>query len=212
MMMITLAIGAVVFEAANKATWLTGGDNGLEGVSFDPVLGLFPWNVYGQTSYLYVLAWLFLLFVLMRRVVGSPFGVALQGVRENPGRMRLIGSPVVGQLVRAYMLGAFFAGVAGALSTETTNFVGLDVVAIDLSVNVLIMVVLGGVGSLYGGLIGAPIYMGVKEFVASMNPYNWMFFIGLMLVIVVRFGRGGIMGAADQGLRLIRRRAEAPPP
>ncbi len=210
MMMMTLAVGAVAYEAANKATWLTGGDNGLGDIAFDPVLGLFDWSVFGQTSYIYVLAWLFASFVLLRLVVNSPFGLALRGVRDNPLRMRLIGSPVVSQLVTAYALGAFIAGIAGALSTETTGFVGLDVIAVDLSINVLVMVVLGGVGTLYGGLVGAPVYMFVKEFAATLNPYNWMFFIGLMLVLVVLFGRGGILGALGR-LRGGRPRALARP-
>ena len=167
LIMVTLAIGAILFEAANKAGWLTGGDDGLRGFDFDPLLGVFQWTIYGYTAYLYSLAWLFLLFVLARRVVGSPFGVALQGIRENQVRMRLIGSPVVGHLVRAYVLSAFMAGIAGAIYAQTNQFVSLEVLSTDRSVDVVVMLVLGGIGQLYGGLIGAPVYVLVKHFAAQ---------------------------------------------
>ncbi|MBX6328546.1 MAG: branched-chain amino acid ABC transporter permease [Pseudolabrys sp.] len=194
LIMVTMAVSAILFEAANKASWLTGGDDGLRDFSFLPVFGLFPWSVYGQTSYLYALGWLALLFVLVRRVVSSPFGVALQGIRENRARMRLIGSPVIGHLVRAYTLSAFMAGIAGAVHAQTNKFVSLEVLGIDTSVDVVVMLVLGGIGRLYGALIGAPIYILVKHFAAEWNPYHWMFIIGALLIVAVRFGYGGLLG------------------
>jgi branched-chain amino acid transport system permease protein len=194
LIMVTMAIGAILYEAANKASWLTGGDDGLRGLEFSPLLGLFQWTIYGYTAYIYSLAWLFILFVLTRRVVGSPFGVALQGIRENRARMRLIGSPVVGHLVRAYVLSAFMAGIAGAVYAQTNQFVSLEVLSTDTSVDVVVMLVLGGIAQLYGGLIGAPVYVLVKHFAAQWNPYNWMFIIGALLIAAVRFGRGGLLG------------------
>lgn len=193
LIMVTMAIGAILYEAANKAIWLTGGDDGLRGFDFAPLLGLFRWSIYGYTAYLYALAWLFVMFLLTRRVVGSPFGVALQGIRENRARMRLIGSPVVGHLVRAYVLSAFMAGIAGAVYAQTNQFVSLEVLSIDTSVDVVVMLVLGGIGQLYGGLIGAPVYVLVKHFAAQWNPYNWMFIIGVLLIVAVRFGQGGLL-------------------
>ena len=151
LIMVTMAIGAILYEAANKAIWLTGGDDGLRGFDFAPLLGLFRWSIYGYTAYLYALAWLFVMFLLTRRVVGSPFGVALQGIRENRARMRLIGSPVVGHLVRAYVLSAFMAGIAGAVYAQTNQFVSLEVLSIDTSVDVVVMLVLGGIGQLVRG-------------------------------------------------------------
>ena len=194
LIMVTMAIGAILYEAANKASWLTGGDDGLRGFEFAPLLGIFRWSVYGYTAYLYSLGWLFVLFLLTRRVVGSPFGVALQGIRENRARMRLIGAPVVGHLVRAYVLSAFIAGIAGAIYAQINQFVSLEVLSIDTSVDVVVMLVLGGIGQLYGGLIGAPVYVLVKHFAAQWNPYNWMFIIGALLIVAVRFGRGGLLG------------------
>jgi branched-chain amino acid transport system permease protein len=197
LIMATLALGMILFEAANSATWLTGGDDGLQNIDFDPVLGLFEWSVYGTTSYLYCLAWLFVCFAAARRLVGSPFGIAVQGIRENRGRMALIGTPVLGALVRLYVFSAFVAGIAGALLAETTNFVGLEVLHLDTSVDALVMLVLGGVGRLYGGLIGAPVYMVLRHFSAEWNPYHWMFVIGGFLVFAVRVAPGGISGLLD---------------
>jgi branched-chain amino acid transport system permease protein len=194
LIMVTLGIGAIFFEAANKATWLTGGDDGLSGIDLAPLFGWFRWSLFGDTGYLYVLGWLAFLFYLTRRVVASPFGVALQGIRENSERMRLIGSPVLRHLVVGYVISAFAAGIAGALWTQTNAFVGLGVFSLDTAIDGLVMLVLGGIGGLYGGLIGAPVYMLVKHFSQQWNPFYWMFLIGGLLIVVVRFGRGGLLG------------------
>jgi branched-chain amino acid transport system permease protein len=194
LLMVTLALGALVFEAAHKATRITGGDDGLAGIQFAPVLGLFDWGLGGATAYLYVLAWLALFFVLVKRIAASPFGVVLQGVRENAARMRLIGNPVTRQLTAVYAVSSGIAGAAGALFTEANAFVGLGVVAIDTSVDVLVMLVLGGVGGLHGALLGAPLYMLLKHFTQQWNPFYWMLIIGALLVAVVLLGRGGMLG------------------
>jgi branched-chain amino acid transport system permease protein len=194
--MVTLGIGAVVYEAANKAVWLTGGDNGLPGVTLDPLLGIFRWSVFGQTSYLYVLGWLLILFYVVRRIVGSPFGMALRGIRENPRRMRLVGAPVLRHLVVAYAVASAIAGIAGALSAQTNAFVGLEVLSLNTSIVGLVMLVLGGVGRLFGALVGAPVYMFIQHFAREWNPYYWMFLIGALLILVVRFSRHGLIGLA----------------
>jgi branched-chain amino acid transport system permease protein len=203
--MVTLGIGAVLCEAANKAVWLTGGDNGLPGVTLDPLLGAFRWSVLGQTGYLYALGWLFALFCLTRRLVASPFGMALQGIRENPRRMELIGAPVLHHLVVAYGLASVIAGIAGALSTQTNAFVGLEVLSLNTSIDGLVMLVLGGAGRLYGGLVGAPVYMFVQHFAREWNPYYWMFLIGALLIVVVRFSRRGLIGLLDDLLAQVAR-------
>lgn len=194
LLMVTLAIGVLTFELAHKATGITGGDDGLSGITIAPLLGTFRWGLNGQTRYLYVLVWLVLLFYLLRRVVASPFGVALQGIRENPARMRLIGNGVLPHLTIAYVISGAVAGVAGALLTQTNAFVGLGVLALDTSVDVLVMLVLGGVGTLYGALVGTPIYMLLKHFTSQWSPFYWMFAIGTLLIVVVLFGRDGIVG------------------
>jgi len=204
LLMVTLALGVLVFEAAHKATGITGGDDGLAGIQFAKVLGVFDWGLGGKTSYLYVLVWLVLLFVVLKRIVASPFGVVLQGIRENPVRMRLIGNSVLPHLTIAYAISGGVAGVAGALFTEANAFVGLGVLALDTSVDVLVMLVLGGIGSLHGALIGAPVYMLMKHFSSQWNPFYWMLMIGALLIVVVLLGRGGIAGLAAKGLRRVR--------
>ena len=198
LMMMTLAVAAVLFEAANKADWLTGGENGLSGLEYEPVLGVFKWSIYGQTGYLYALAWLFVLFVLTRCVVASPLGLALQGAKQNPARMRLIGAPLTRHLVTVYALSAFMAGAAGALSAQTTGFVGLDVLSTDLSINILVMLILGGVGNIYGGLVGGALYMILRQFASAFDPYHWMFAIGVLLIVVVLLGQNGVLGVLQQ--------------
>ncbi len=200
LIMVTLGIGVIFYEAANKATWITGGDDGLSNIELDPLLGRFHWSLSGGTAYLYTLGSLGLMFLLARRIMASPFGVALQGIRENADRMRLIGAPVLRYLVVSYIISAFIAGAAGALWTQTNAFVGLGVFSLDTAIDGLVMLVLGGIGGLYGGLIGAPLYMLVKHFSQEWNPYYWMFFIGGLLILVVRLGGGGILGIVGRFL------------
>jgi branched-chain amino acid transport system permease protein len=206
LIMVTLGVSVIVSEAANKATWLTGGDDGLTGFRMSPLFGLFRWSVFGDTKYFYALGWLFVLFYVLKRVVASPFGVALQGIRENPLRMRLIGTATLRHLSIAYSLSAGVAGIAGALSAQTNAFVGLGVLSLDTTIDGLVIVVLGGIGTLYGSLIGAPVYIVVKHFAQQWNPYYWMFVIGALLIVVVRFSRGGLLGMARAVLTgLVRR-------
>jgi branched-chain amino acid transport system permease protein len=192
LLMVTLALGVIAFEAANKATGLTGGDDGLVGISFEPVLGIFQWRLDGTVQFIYSLAWLAIVFLIARRLVGSPFGLSMAGVRENPQRMQLLGAPVLRRLVVMYAISGCIAGIAGALLTQNTAFVGLQVLSIETSVDVLVMVVLGGVFSIYGGLLGAPVYMIVKYVTQQWNPFYWMLVIGVLLMGVTFFLKGGI--------------------
>jgi branched-chain amino acid transport system permease protein len=194
LLMVTLALGVIAFEAANKATWLTGGDDGLVGIEFKPVLGIFKWTLSSDTAYFYALFWLCLCLYLARRIVNSPFGLAVVGVRENFRRMALLGAPVQRHLLRIYVIGGAMAALAGALSTETARFVGLSVLSVETSIAALVMLVVGGVGRLYGALIGTVVYMLVHHVAAQINPYHWMFVVGALLVAVVMYARGGLLG------------------
>jgi branched-chain amino acid transport system permease protein len=207
LLMVTLALGVLAFELAHKATGVTGGDDGLSGITIAPLLGMFRWGMGGQTRYVYALVWLVIVFYGLRRIVASPFGVALQGIRENPARMRLIGNSVIPHLTIAFVISAAIAGIAGALLTQTNAFVGLGVLALDTSIDVLVMLVLGGIGSLYGALVGTPLYMLVKHFSSQWNPYYWMFVIGALLIGVVLFGHGGVIGMGQAAWRRIARGA-----
>jgi len=204
-LMVTLGIGLMLFEAANQAAFITGGADGLSGVTMRKILGLYSFDLAGTTAYLYSLAVLFLLFVFARRIVNSPFGLSLRGVRENVKRMPAIGSPVTRRLIAIYTVSAAMAGIAGGLLAQTTQFVGLDVFGFPRSADLMIMVVLGGAGRLYGALVGTTVFMIAHHYLSDLNPIYWQFWLGLLLVVVVLFARGGILGA----LALIRDRRRA---
>ncbi|MGH6923800.1 MAG: branched-chain amino acid ABC transporter permease [Propylenella sp.] len=198
LLMLTLAILTLLGEFANEIGWLTGGDDGLHGIRIDPLLGLFRFGLWGRTAYLYALVVLFVWFLIAWRVVHSPFGRSLDGIRQNPARMRAIGTPVWRRLVAVYTLSAAMAGSAGALSAQTTKFVGLNTLGIFLSGIVAVMLVLGGVRRIYGAFLGAAIYVVVQDLAAKINPFYWMFFIGGMLMATVLFLEAGLMSLVDK--------------
>lgn len=201
LLMLTIAIAALLYEVGNKATGLTGGDDGLQGIAMWPLLGLFEFQFTGETAYLYALAVLFVWFVIARRIAGSSFGSAVVGIHLNPRRMHAIGTPVHLRLVSIYTVSAAMAGSAGALSAQTTAFVGLDAFQLLLSGTVVIMLVLGGAGRLYGALLGAFVYVLVHDFAAAINPFYWTLAIGVMLLLIVRFAPDGLMSLLETGWR-----------
>jgi len=194
-LMVTLGIGLMFYEAANQASSITGGVDGLSGVEMNRIFGLFAFGLDGKTAYLYSLAVLFLVFNAVRALVRSPFGLGLKGIREGERRMPAIGAPVRHRLVAAYTVGAGIAGIAGALLAQTTQFVGIDVFGFQRSADIMIMLVLGGTGYLYGGPLGAAVFMILQDYLANLNPVYWQFWLGLLLVLLVLFARGGLMGA-----------------
>ena len=206
LLMLTLVVAEMLQEAANKLGSLTGGADGLQGVTIAPVLGLFRFDLFGRTAYVYGLAVLFLGWGLARLIVHSPFGRSLTGIRENETRMHAIGAPVFARRLRIYAISAALAGVAGGLLTQTTQFVGLQVLGFELSGTVIVMLILGGVGRLYGAFIGAPLYMIAQDQLAKDDPTSWLFWIGLLLVLVVMFARGGVLGLAERLALALRRR------
>ncbi|MFT8245090.1 branched-chain amino acid ABC transporter permease [Roseomonas sp. BN140053] len=205
LMMLTLAVAALVAEAANQFYALTGGDDGLQLPRLDPVLGLFRFDLWGQTAYLYALAVLLLWFLLSRRVFRSPFGRSLDGIRQSPRRMRAVGTPVWWRLVAAYALSATMAGSAGALAAQTTRSVGLGSLGLLMSGTVLVVLVLGGMRRLYGAFVGAVVYLVLQDVAAEVDPFRWMFAIGALLIVVVLFLENGLMGLADMAGRALGR-------
>ena len=204
LLMLTLAITSIVLEIANSASGLTGGADGLSGVVVAPILGLFKFDLFGRTAFLYCLAVLLLAWYVVRRIIYSPFGAMLTGVRENPARMHAIGAPVYLRLLIVYTLSATIAGIAGALLTQINQFVGLNVLGFEPSGELLVMLILGGVGRLYGAFIGPVVYLIFQELLAKQFPEYWYFGIGLLLVVVVLFARGGILGLVDRWLSHLR--------
>jgi branched-chain amino acid transport system permease protein len=194
LLMITLGLGLLLYELANAMAWLTGGTDGLRGIDTWPIFGIFPFDLWGTTAYGYALAALFVGVLVSRRIVHSSFGLALRGARENLGRMPAIGSDHRAHLRKIFTISAAMAGVAGALLTQTTNTVSLDTLSFQRSADVVIMLILGGTGQLYGGIIGAIIFLVARDRLAGMNPQYWYFWIGLILMLVVLFMPKGILG------------------
>jgi branched-chain amino acid transport system permease protein len=202
-LMVTLGICLMLLEIANKMRWLTGGADGLQGVIVWPILGIWSFDLQGRTAYVYSVVILFLSFLLIRRIVHSPFGLALQGIRENERRMHAIGAPVARRLVVAYTLAATLAGVSGAVLAQTTQFVSLDVLSFEKSADVLLVVVLGGAGTLYGALVGALALIIAQYLLSGISPEYWQFWIGVAFIALAFFARGGLMGFAEQTATLI---------
>jgi branched-chain amino acid transport system permease protein len=204
--MITLGFGFLLHEAANKAHWLTGGADGLQGVRMWPILGYFAFDLWGYTAYTYSLIALFVLFLGVRRIIHSPFGLSLRGIRENWTRMPAIGAPSLSHLRKVYTVSAGIAGVAGALLAQTTETVSLAVLSFERSADTVVMLVLGGTGRLYGGLVGAIIFMVARDQFSGINPQLWYFWIGLLLVTVVLLLPNGVLGGLAQLAQRLRGR------
>jgi branched-chain amino acid transport system permease protein len=209
LLMLTLAITAILLEVANKMTTLTGGADGLSGVVVDPILGLFRFDIFGRTAFLYCLAVLAVCWLVVRRIVYSPYGAMLTGIRENTPRMHAIGAPVYRRLIVVYTISATMAGLAGALLTQVNQFVGLNVLGFELSGELLVMLILGGVGRIYGAFIGPAIYLAAQDYLARQFPEYWYFGIGALLIAVVLFAPGGILGLIDKCLPFLRPRRSA---
>jgi branched-chain amino acid transport system permease protein len=192
-LMVTLGTALLLLELANKLDWLTGGADGLQGVVMGPVLGLFEFDLFGRVAAWYSLSVVLVLFLLMRRLVHSPFGATLKAIRDNRLRAMAIGIPVVSRLAVIYTVAAAIAGAAGALLAQTTGFASLDVLAFDRSADLVVMLVIGGVGWLYGGIVGAIIFKLLQDTLSSVTPQYWMFWIGLILVLLMLIGRDRLL-------------------
>jgi branched-chain amino acid transport system permease protein len=206
LLMLSIAFAAMLQESGNLRSDLTGGYDGLPGLTFAPLLGRFDYDLYGHTNYLYVLAVLAIVFYFVRRIVYSPFGQALTGIRENVRRMHAIGSPVHRRLVTVYAIAAGIAGIAGALFTQTNAYVTLTVFDFDNSAKVMVMLILGGTGRLYGAFVGAVVYMVLEDKLSKLSPTFWQFGIGLMLVLAVLFARRGLLGLIEDAGNYFSRR------
>src|SRR5499426_4541401 len=169
-LMVTLGVSLVLREIANQMDWLTGGADGLQGITMSPILGMFAFDIAGHVAYVYCLIVLFLLFLLARRIVNSPFGLSLLSVRGNPLRASAVGISVNGRLVAIYTLSAFYAGIAGALLTQTTQFCSLDVFSFERSADVLLALTIGGIGYLYGGIVGSVLFKLMQDYLANLTP------------------------------------------
>jgi branched-chain amino acid transport system permease protein len=188
-LMVTLGVALIMREIANQMPEITGGADGLQGVRIGRILGVFEFDIFGHVGYAYCLTVLFVLFLLARRIVHSPFGLSLRAAKANPLRTSSIGIPVNARLIAIYTLAAGYAGMAGALLAQTTAFASIEVFSFERSADLLLVLILGGPGYLYGGLIGAAIFKFAQDWIAGLTPQYWQFWIGAAFVLIVLVGR-----------------------
>jgi branched-chain amino acid transport system permease protein len=188
-LMVTLGIALLLEALGERFSNITGGTDGLQGIEMQPILATFAFDIFGKTGFFYSLIVTFLLFLLARRIVHSPFGLSLRAIRNNPLRAAAIGIPVNRRLIAIYTVAAFYAGIAGALFTQTTALASLDVFSFERSADLMLVLVIGGTGYLYGGLVGAVVFRMLQEVFSTITPQYWQFWIGLVLVVIVLVGR-----------------------
>jgi len=196
LLMMTIAIALMLQEVANKARDITGGADGLRGIRLDPILGIWRFDFVGKTGYVYALVVLVLAFIVLRVVVASPFGLSIRGIHDSTPRMRAIGAPVYWRLVQVYTLAGGIAGLAGGLSAQITGLVSIEAFNFTFSAEALIMLILGGAGRLYGAILGTVVFMVVHHWASAVDPYNWLFLIGAMVLAVVFVAPQGLMTIA----------------
>jgi len=204
LLMLSIAVTMVLQEIASKARGVTGGADGLTGISMGPLLGIFEFDFVGRTAYLYAVCVMIAVLILLQVLVASPFGLALRGIKESPSRMLAIGTPVYRRKLAAYVIAGGIAGVAGALSAQITSLVSIEVFDFALSADVMVMLILGGAGRLYGAVLGTVVFMSVHHVAASIDPFNWLFVIGIMLLCVVFFLPEGLISIPRRVRRLLR--------
>uniref|UniRef100_A0A9E7ZTA7 Branched-chain amino acid ABC transporter permease n=1 Tax=Bosea sp. NBC_00436 TaxID=2969620 RepID=A0A9E7ZTA7_9HYPH len=204
-LVLSIAIVQLLHEAANKASSITGGSDGLSGMSPAPLFGIFEFDLWGRSAYLFGLALLLIVFAVLRFVTRSPFGMVCRGLKEDPLRISALGIYAFPVLLKMFVISGAVAGLGGALAAIATQVVGLDSVSFEISANALVMLVLGGIGHLYGALIGTVIFMALEHIVAAINPFHWMTLVGAVLIAIVLFAPHGLSGTLDELARLLTR-------
>jgi len=211
LLMLTLCTMGLLEELGNMGEKYTGGYDGLDNVPIPPLFNTFEFNpLFPKTQYLYALGVLLICFLFVRTLVYSPFGQSLTGIRENTLRMHAVGAPVRRRLITCYTISAAIAGIAGALWAQTNAYVNLSALGLDRAATVLIVLVLGGYGRLYGAFVGAVAYMALSHFLAKLYPTAWQLGLGLLLVVIALFARNGMLGLWDQLMERLRVKRAAP--
>ncbi len=199
--MVTIAFGQVFYFLAFRWNSVTGGDDGLNGWHRLPIdFGFAKLDIFGSDKafYYFVFAAFALSVAAMAMLLDSPFGHSLIAIRENERRARFLGLPVELHIWLSFLISCLFVSLAGALYALLNNFTDPRALRFDLSGNLVIMAVLGGMRSFWGPLIGAAIFVAMQDYVSSRTE-NWMSFIGLMFILVVRFFPRGVLGLLRGG-------------
>jgi branched-chain amino acid transport system permease protein len=204
---ITIALNEIVWGLAYQWVSVSGGDNGITGI-VRPALG--PFDLSANTGYYYVcLAFCALSLVLMMVIVRSPFGLVLRGVRETPRRMRALGYNVWLYRYLAMLISGGFAGLAGVLFAWYNQFVGPGSLSLDQSTQILIMVILGGIGTLYGQVFGALLVVFLSNELSAVTQ-RWETVLGIVYIVVVMYAPGGLVGVVTRLWARVRGRRLAP--
>jgi branched-chain amino acid transport system permease protein len=193
-LMVTIGVALVFVELANSWSSITGGADGLQGITMQPILGWFSFDLRGTTAFAYSLTVLAVLFYIARRIVNSAFGLSLKAIRDNAVRAEALGVPVTRRMVQVYTLSAVYAGIAGGLLAQTTQFVSLDVLDFARSADLMLILIIGGAGYLYGGLVGAIGFKIAQDWLSGITPQYWQFWIGIFLVVFMLVGRERFTG------------------
>ncbi|WP_173934425.1 branched-chain amino acid ABC transporter permease [Chelativorans sp. Marseille-P2723] len=191
-LLLTLALGMVVWGICLRWTSVTGGENGLRGPGRPEFLN-------DHVSFYYVVfVCVALITLAMWRIVRSPFGLTMRGIRDSESRMQALGYNVPLHMFAAFTISGFFAGMAGALYAVFNNFVSPSAVALVLSVEGLLMTIVGGVGTLFGGFIGAAAIIALEN-VVSLYTERWQSVLGAVFIIIMIFAPDGVLGRLKDG-------------
>ena len=206
-LVLSIAIGQLVGALANSLSMLTGGSDGLSGISPGPVFGLFAFDIFSKTTYVLSIVVLTLVTAALMRLVRSPFGLLCRGIRDDALRAKMLGASVYPRLVLMYTLSGAVAGLGGALTAMTAGVVGLDGVSFERSAEALVMLVLGGAGTIWGAIAGSIAFQVFEHIVSANNPFHWLILVGLLLILIVVFAPQGLIGAATTWSAKLRRRS-----
>lgn len=195
-LIITLALNQIVWGLAYQWVAVTGGENGITGF-FRPAIG--PFDTNNASYYRYALAAMLVSMAVMWVVSHSPFGLVLLGIRERPRRMRALGYNIWAYQYAAFLIAALFAGLAGGLFAYYNAFASPADLALPLSTQMLIMVILGGAGTLFGPLLGAAILIFLSNTFSSLTE-RWPTILGIVYVAIVMYAPEGLLGIAQKRL------------
>lgn len=204
-LMVTLALGMVIWGLAYRWSTVTGGENGITGVKGPEAIE--PYWIYYYVVLVAFLASTALLWVVSK----SPFGASLRGIRDSESRMRSLGYNVSAYKLGAFMISGFVAGAAGLFAVWHTHFISPSAAGVGRSVLLIVMVILGGVGTVWGPLIGASIVVLVEN-VVSNSVERWPTLLGLIFILVILFARAGIVGSIENAWRRWQKKPPTDPP
>lgn len=205
-LMITLALAMLVWGLAYRWVSLTAGDNGISGIS-RPQLG--PWSLREITHYYYFVFGIFLLCLfIISRIVRSPFGRSLVGIKESESRMRTLGYNVWLHQYICFVIAGFFGGVSGVLFIFYNGFISPPSLEVTPNMEILLMVALGGPGTIIGPFIGAIVIVFLKNFV-SVYTERWLIFLGSIYILTILYAPKGILQAFDLAWKFLIGRSTA---